>query len=76
MKMEVTFRGNGDATDNIRRAVERLVEDLNEIGKADRSKWNMSIGGAGGELVAEGEQIVNDAKSILSLIKGYVGHWK
>jgi hypothetical protein len=74
-KMEVIFGGNGDATDDIEKAVCRLVEDLNSLGNRDRSFWNLSIG-AGSTLISRGEQIVNDAKSILSLIKGYVGNRK
>lgn len=69
--IEVKFYGNGHSTDNIERAIERLCEDLNGLGgKPDRSYWNLSIG-AGPELIAKGEQIVNDAKSLMSLIKGY-----
>ena len=74
-KKEIEFHGNGDATAGIERAVERLLEDVDAMGKCDRSHWNLSIG-AGSVLISEGEQIVNDAKSLLSLIKGYVGNRK
>ena len=75
-KKEIEFYGNGEATAGIERAVERLLEDVDTMGRYDRSHWSLGIGGAGSVLISEGEQIVNDAKSLLSLIKGYVGNRK
>lgn len=72
-KME--FNGNGMATEGVRIAFNRLCEDLERIGKKDASHWNLGIG-AGASLIAEAEQVLNDAKSFLSQMKGYVGNRK
>lgn len=55
--------------EQIKRAMDRLKETINEVESLDRSHWNASIGTS--HLTAYAEQIVNDAKTVSAHLKAY-----
>lgn len=55
--------------EQIKKAIDRLRETLNEMESWDRSYWSARLGTS--HLKAYAEQVVNDAKTLASLLKAY-----
>ena len=53
----------------IKRAINRLKETIEDLEKMDRSYWNVSLGTS--HLTAYAEQLVNDAKTLAAHLKSF-----
>lgn len=69
--MEIEFKGNGEPTNRISLAFNRLLEDLKILGEKKPSDWSLHLKGNQNILIADAEQLVNDAKNILIQVKAY-----